>query len=112
MYRFSFALRGLFVTAQPFDYVDPIKSEISAHLDVRQRIGVASAGSVAGLFINPGGFDLEALGQLFWGEYFFHRRVVVSFCASGVQTEVKAESSECLAGERRSPEPMLQCARS
>jgi len=57
---------------EPVDYVFPIESEITTHLDVRQRVGIASFGTLTCLLVNPGRLYLQAFGDLSGGEYFFH----------------------------------------
>jgi hypothetical protein len=61
---------------KPCEYIAPVKTEIAAHLDVRDRVSTADTGTIAGLFVYPRRFDLETLGQLFGGEYVFHRWVI------------------------------------
>ena len=57
---------------EPLNYVFPIESEITPHLDVRQGVGIANFGTLACLLVNPGRLYLQACGDLSGGEYFFH----------------------------------------
>jgi hypothetical protein len=60
---------------EPIEYIFPIESEVTPHLDVREGIGIADFCALACLLINPGGFDLQALGDLGGSKYLVHRGV-------------------------------------
>jgi len=76
-------LKSALSAFEPVNYILPIEPEITTHLHVGKRVGIADFGALTRLLVNPGRLYLQALGDLGGGEYFFHSGVgMLLYCAN------------------------------